>query len=60
MRLLPAALLAALSLACSQAAWGAHLIAYCNTAGVVNGTRFTPESLRVPNTSGIDYTGIVW
>ena len=40
---------------------GAHLIAYCGTAGVVNGTRFTPVNLHVPNTSGIDYNeGVVW
>jgi hypothetical protein len=46
-----------------QALWtdssGAHLIAYCNTGGVVNGTRFTPVNLHVPNTSGIAY-GILW
>jgi hypothetical protein len=48
-----------------QALWtdasGAHLIAYCDgTAGVVNGTRFTPVNLHLPNTSGIAYTGIFW
>jgi hypothetical protein len=40
---------------------GAHLIAYCGTGGVVNGTRFTPVNLHVPNTSGIDFnTAVVW
>jgi hypothetical protein len=39
---------------------GAHLIAYCNTGGVVNGTRFTPVNLHLPNTSGICFTGILW
>jgi hypothetical protein len=40
---------------------GAHLIAYCGTGGVVNGTRFTPVNLHVPNTSGTDfYTAVVW
>jgi hypothetical protein len=40
---------------------GAHLIAYCGTGGVVNGTRFTPVNLHVPNTSGIGYgTAVVW
>ena len=48
-----------------QALWtdlsGAHLIAYCGTAGVVNGTRFTPVNLHVPNTSGINFfTEVVW
>jgi hypothetical protein len=47
-----------------QALWtdpsGAHLIAYCGTAGVVNGTRFTPVNLHIPDTSGIDYTGVLW
>ncbi|HEY6296929.1 MAG TPA: hypothetical protein VIX15_14800 [Streptosporangiaceae bacterium] len=38
---------------------GAHLIAYCGTAGVVNGTRFTPVHLHVPDTSGTDYTGVL-
>jgi hypothetical protein len=36
---------------------GSHLIAYCGTAGVVNGTRFTPVHLHVPDTSGTDFTG---
>jgi hypothetical protein len=31
---------------------GAHLMAYCGTTGVVNGTRFTPVHLYVPDTSG--------
>ena len=40
---------------------GAHLIAYCGTGGVVNGTRFTPVHLHVPNISGIDFnTAVVW
>jgi hypothetical protein len=39
---------------------GAHLIAYCGTPGVINGTRFTPVSLHIPNTSGIAYTGLLW
>ena len=40
---------------------GAHLIAYCGTGGVVNGTRFTPVNLHVPGTSGIDFnTAVVW
>ncbi len=40
---------------------GAHLIAYCGTGGVVNGTRFTPVNLHVPNTSGTDFnTAVVW
>jgi hypothetical protein len=47
-----------------QALWtdlsGAHIIAYCGTAGVVNGTRFTPVNLHIPNTSGTDYTGVLW
>jgi hypothetical protein len=38
---------------------GAHLIAYCGTPGVVNGTRFTPVHLHIPNTSGIDFAGAV-
>ena len=36
---------------------GSHLIAYCGIAGVVNGTRFTPVHLHVPDTSGTDFTG---
>ena len=40
---------------------GAHLIAYCGIGGVVNGTRFTPVNLHVPNTSGIDFNeAVVW
>jgi hypothetical protein len=40
---------------------GVHLIAYCGTGGVVNGTHFTPVNLHVPNTSGIDFnTAVVW
>jgi len=40
---------------------GAHLIVYCGTGGVVNGTRFTPVNLHVPGTSGIDFnTAVVW
>ncbi len=40
---------------------GAHLIAYCGTEGVVNGTRFTPVNLHVPDTSGIDFnTAVIW
>jgi hypothetical protein len=40
---------------------GSHLIAYCVTSGVVNGTRFTPVNLHIPDTSGIDFNGaVVW
>jgi len=39
---------------------GAHLIAYCGTAGEVNGTRFTPVHLYIPDTSGTYFTGILW
>jgi hypothetical protein len=39
---------------------GAHLIAYCGTAGVVNGTRFTPVNLHVPNTSGTSFSELLW
>jgi hypothetical protein len=39
---------------------GAHLIAYCGTPGVINGTRFTPVHLHIPDTSGTDYTGVLW
>jgi ammonia channel protein AmtB len=39
---------------------GAHLIAYCGTAGVVNGTRFTPVNLHLPDTFGTAFTGILW
>jgi hypothetical protein len=47
-----------------QALWtdpsGAHLIGYCVTSGgVVNGTRFAPANLYVPNTSGIDFSGLL-
>jgi hypothetical protein len=38
---------------------GAHLIAYCGTPGVVNGTRFTPVHLHVPDTSGTAFTGVL-
>jgi hypothetical protein len=38
---------------------GAHLIAYCGTPGVINGTRFTPVHLHVPDTSGPDFTGVL-
>ena len=38
---------------------GAHLIAYCGTPGVVNGTRFTAVHLHVPDTSGTDFTGVL-
>jgi hypothetical protein len=38
---------------------GSHLIAYCGTGGVVNGTRFTPVHLHVPDTSGTDFTGVL-
>ena len=38
---------------------GSHLIAYCGTPGVVNGTRFTPVHLHVPDTSGTDFTGVL-
>jgi hypothetical protein len=40
---------------------GSHLIAYCGTPGVVNGTRFTPVHLHVPEPSGTDFTGaLLW
>jgi hypothetical protein len=40
---------------------GSHLIATCNTSGVVNGTRFTPVNLHIPNTSGIAFNGaLLW
>jgi hypothetical protein len=39
---------------------GAHLIAYCGTAGVVNGIRFTPVDLHLPDTSGTDFSGLLW
>jgi hypothetical protein len=38
---------------------GAHLIASCGTPGVINGTRFTPVHLHLPDTSGTDFTGIL-
>jgi hypothetical protein len=38
---------------------GAHLIVYCGIPGVVNGTRFTPVHLHVPDTSGTDFTGVL-
>jgi hypothetical protein len=34
---------------------GAHLMASCGTAGVVNGARFTAVNLHLPDTSGITY-----
>lgn len=39
---------------------GSHLIAYCGSSGVVNGTRFTPVHLYIPDTSGTDFTGVLW
>jgi len=27
---------------------------------VVNGTRFTPVHLYIPDTSGTDFTGVLW
>jgi hypothetical protein len=39
---------------------GSHLIAYCGTSGVVNGTRFTETGLHVPSTSGTAFTGVLW
>ena len=39
---------------------GTHLIAYCGTGGVVNGTRFTPVDLHLPDTSGTDFSGLLW
>jgi hypothetical protein len=38
---------------------GAHLIAYCGTAGVINSTRFTTVNLHIPDTSGTDFTGVL-
>jgi hypothetical protein len=35
---------------------GAHLMATCGVAGIVNGTRFTAVSLHLPGTSGITLT----
>jgi hypothetical protein len=47
-----------------QALWtdasGAHLIAYCGTPGEINGTRFTPVHLHIPDTSGIYYSDLIW
>ena len=39
---------------------GAHMIVDCLTTGVVDGTRFTPVHLYIPDTSGIDNAGILW
>jgi len=39
---------------------GAHLIAYCGAPGVINGTRFTPVHLHLPDTSGTDFAGVLW
>jgi hypothetical protein len=39
---------------------GAHLIAYCGTAGVLNGIRFTQVDLHLPDTSGTDFSGLLW
>jgi hypothetical protein len=38
---------------------GSHLIAYCGTAGVVNGARFTAVHLHVPDNSGTDFAGVL-
>ncbi len=35
---------------------GAHLMATCSVAGIVNGTRFTAANLNIPDTSGITLT----
>jgi hypothetical protein len=35
---------------------GAHLMATCGVAGIVNGTRFTAVNLHLPGTSGITLT----
>ena len=35
---------------------GAHLMASCGVAGIVNGTRFTAVNLHLPGTSGITLT----
>ena len=35
---------------------GAHLMATCGVAGIVNGTHFTAVNLRLPGTSGITLT----
>jgi hypothetical protein len=39
---------------------GTHLIAYCGTSGVINGTHFTPVHLHIPDTSGTDYAELLW
>jgi len=39
---------------------GVHLIAYCGTSGVINGTRFTAVNLHLPDTSGTAYTDLLW
>jgi hypothetical protein len=39
---------------------GAHLIAYCGTPGVINGTRFTAVHLYIPDTSGTEFAGVLW
>jgi hypothetical protein len=40
---------------------GAHLIAYCGTTGVVNGTHLTPVHLHVPDAYGTDFNGaLLW
>ncbi|MGH3256089.1 MAG: hypothetical protein ACRDOU_11990, partial [Streptosporangiaceae bacterium] len=39
---------------------GARMIAYCGTAGEVNGTRFTPVHLHLPDTSGTEYSDLLW
>jgi hypothetical protein len=39
---------------------GSHLIAYCGTPGVIDGTRYTPVHLHIPNTSGTAFTGLLW
>ena len=60
--LIPAASMPGHGFPC-QALWtdpsGAHLIAYCGIGGVVNGTRFTPVHLHIPDTSGTGYTGLL-
>jgi hypothetical protein len=38
----------------------AHLIAYCGTPGLINGTRFTAVDLHIPDTSGTDFADVVW
>jgi len=39
---------------------GAHLIAYCGTPGVLNGTRFTAAHQDLPDTSGTDFAELLW